>query len=743
MAIVREIPKRNGTEVFLGPCVAAVFPLLCLVGLTPALLSQTSVRAWGGQCLDSRAFDLPAVKVVAIDYATGVLRMDGRFFMQGQNGGRICDVPEPPPGRHYVDCTATVGLLDDGSVVQWGDPIIWTVPSLPAGMRYIRMSSTGTLLLRSDGELIGWGPNQYGQATLPALPTDAVFVDFEANGRNSGLLFSNGQLLVWGNNSYGQCNVPPLPNGLAYTGMSFGSYHSLALRSDGWIVEFGALGYPFLLGVPSLPSGLTYTMCAAGAGHSVALRSDGVLVAWGNNLYGQCNVPTLPPGTSCVQIVCGQLHTAVLLSNGQALTWGHAGFWQSGIPIPPPAIGTSAVRHADAAVGANNGVVVYSNGTAASWGTSWGTSVPPLPPGLGYLSARANIYHAAALRSDGSLIAWGSNQFGQLNIPSLPAGIHYVDFALGYGHSVAIRSDGQAVAVGDNTYAECTIPALPAGVTYVKVDADWTKTVLLRSDGQIAIAGGGFGSLGWQIPPLPAGLTYVAVAAGDLAIAAIRSDGSGLEWGLGVQPGWIQPVPPLPTGVSYVEVACGDNHVVWRRSDGQVVVSGQVLGGYEFLAAVRPLDPGTSYLGVSATYGHTIARVGPTTTYVSVAPGCAGSRPATRLIPRDTPRIGRDLMVTLFDLPFNIAMLAMGLQPAAPLSLATLGMPGCTWHTSLDAVGLLAGQNNQATWSLSIPDLPSLVGLQFYHQALVLDPAAGNSFGAVVSDVAQGVVGYP
>jgi len=158
---------------------------------------------------------------------------------------------------------------------------------------------------------------------------------------------------------------------------------------------------------------------------------------------------------------------------------------------------------------------------------------------------------------------------------------------------------------------------------------------------------------------------------------------------------------------------------------------------------VPPLEPSTSYVQVSAYFLASSARVGPTTTYIGFAPGCAGSLPATRLVPRDTPRIGRTLQVTLFDLPVDIAMIAMGLQslPAA-LPLASFGMPGCDWHVPLDGVALLAGQNQQAQFLLPIPDLASLVGLRFYHQALVLDPSAGNTFGAVVSDAAEGVVGY-
>ena len=97
----------------------------------------------------------------------------------------------------------------------------------------------------------------------------------------------------------------------------------------------------------------------------------------------------------------------------------------------------------------------------------------------------------------------------------------------------------------------------------------------------------------------------------------------------------------------------------------------------------------------------------------------------------------------MFDLPQNLAVLGMGFsKPPQPVSLAGLGMPGCSLHIDVDAVALLSGQWNRAKFGLSIPSRASLVGLHFYQQALVLDPAAGNPAGAVMSNAAEGVVGH-
>ena len=70
------------------------------------------------------------------------------------------------------------------------------------------------------------------------------------------------------------------------------------------------------------------------------------------------------------------------------------------------------------------------------------------------------------------------------------------------------------------------------------------------------------------------------------------------------------------------------------------------------------------------------------------------------------------------------------------------GMPGCTAHITADAIDFAIGQSGIATVSVSIPSRQSLVGLHFFHQALVLDPAAGNVAGAVVSAAAEAVIGH-
>ena len=68
--------------------------------------------------------------------------------------------------------------------------------------------------------------------------------------------------------------------------------------------------------------------------------------------------------------------------------------------------------------------------------------------------------HTVAIKSDGTLWAWGLNNYGQLgdgtttdsNIPEQEAthGANWVSVAAGYSHTVALKSDGTLWAWGWN-----------------------------------------------------------------------------------------------------------------------------------------------------------------------------------------------------------------------------------------------------------------------------------------------------
>ena len=400
-------------------------------------------------------------------------------------------------------------------------------------------------------------------------------------------------------------------------------------------------------------------------------------------------MPQLPVGQRYVDVACGVFYDIALRSDGQMQRWGGVAFGLDNLPVLPAGV---AVAH-------------MSSGYSC----------------------------AVVTGSDGLLRLWGDNSGGQLNAPALPVGTAWQYAIAGDNHMVGLRTDGVALAWGDNTWGQCNIPALPPNTNYVQVAASDRNTLLLRSDGALVALGlGGPPSLG-SPPSLPPGTRIRRIALGALNAAAILSDGSAMSWHIP------DPVPALPPGVVYVDIACGHRFTVARRSDGQVVSWG--INASNATHYVPPLAPGTSYLRISVNFHTSSGLVGAESTYVTFAEGCRGSLPPSRLIPHDTPQIGKTMPVLLDRLPIDAAVLVMGWSALPPVSLDGIGMPDCRANVAPDTTVLLAGNNGSALWELSIPEQVSLLGTRFYNQAIVLDPSAGNVLGAVMSAAAEGVVG--
>lgn len=77
---------------------------------------------------------------------------------------------------------------------------------------------------------------------------------------------------------------------------------------------------------------------------------------------------------------------------------------------------------------------------------------------------------------------------------------------------------------------------------------------------------------------------------------------------------------------------------------------------------------------------------------------------------------------------------------ALPLSLAALGMPGCSLWTSIDVVASTAASGNQASLLIGIPPTTSILGARLFGQALLFDVGA-NPFGATVSNGCEMIIG--
>ena len=130
--------------------------------------------------------------------------------------------------------------------------------------------------------------------------------------------------------------------------------------------------------------------------------------------------------------------------------------------------------------------------------------------------------HNLAVKSDGTVVAWGMNFHGQATVP---AGLtDVVAVANGITHSLALKSDGTVVGWGDNSEGQISVPA---GLTGVKaIAAGWSHSLALKSDGTVVAWG-----TSWLIN-VPAGLTdVVAISAGTRHSFALKTDGTMVGWG--------------------------------------------------------------------------------------------------------------------------------------------------------------------------------------------------------------------
>ena len=205
----------------------------------------------------------------------------GRSWPGGTTSTGQCDVPAP--NADFVAVAA--GLVSQpGPEVRRDDrglgvQRLWPVRR-PCAERRLRGASPAgyrhSLGLKSDGTIVAWGYNDYGQCDVPAPNAD--FVAVAAGETHSLGLKSDGTIVAWGANSAGQCDVPA-PNA-DFVAVAAGDGHSLDLQSDG---------------------------------HSLGLKSDGTIVAWGANSAGLCDVPD--PNADFIAISAGWGHNLAIRSD--------------------------------------------------------------------------------------------------------------------------------------------------------------------------------------------------------------------------------------------------------------------------------------------------------------------------------------------------------------------------------------------------------------------------------------------
>ena len=495
---------------------------------TLAVKSDGTVWAWGsnrnGQLGDGTTADRASpIKVPIVSGGTAVragaghtvvLKSDGTVLAWGANDK---------------------SQLGDGSTVDRRSPI--QVPGL-SGIAAIAAGLTHTVARKSDGTLLAWGSNEYGQlgdgtTTNHSSPAQAAqslgsVADIGAGWNFTVAALRDGTVRAWGANGYGQLggasltgrSIPIAVQGFTgVTRIAASMFSSAALKSDGTVWIWGSYLFAPLTasagssGVPVQVPGLANVMSiASGVNFGVALKQDGSVWAWGSNGDGQLGDGTTNDRSTPVQvaglsgitsIAAGWDHGLARRSDGTVWAWGRNNAGQVGIasqqdcrtlmqnrdacnPFPAQVPGLSGIIAI--AGGEIHSVALKSDGTVWAWGSSNNSNgelgnrtrsfnSPGQVDGVsGVTAIAANWGYTVALKSDGAVWAWGTNSVGQFvngTNSSLPAQVQgltgMVAIAAGDGHAVAVKSDGTIWAWGVNDFGQLGDGTFVARVTPVLV----------------------------------------------------------------------------------------------------------------------------------------------------------------------------------------------------------------------------------------------------------------------------------
>jgi alpha-tubulin suppressor-like RCC1 family protein len=366
-------------------------------------------------------------------------------------------------GTYRVDAIAVDN--QGGASIARGNPELFVRPPANAinTQAKIRAGFPAPIVLNSRGEIRTWGPiGQLGDdvgtrfapnpvpLSLPYAydPRISTVVEIEATISGRFAVLESGQVLAWGNNTYGALGlasgtwifIPALVPGLSGIAQLAGGWsHSLARDTQGRVYATGANDYGQLgfgdrfarsrFTLLQAPAGIV--QIAAGEYMSYALDSGGQVWAWGRNSSGQIGngtttdalapqpVAGLPP---IARIIGAGQGAFAIARDGTVWGWGAAYLLDTNgrplpylTPLPQPSL-SGAIK-----IAAYGGAMLKADGTVWTWGPSLlgdGTigyrGTPAMVPGLTNVVDVSTGNSALALRADGTAVAWGENDQGQL-----------------------------------------------------------------------------------------------------------------------------------------------------------------------------------------------------------------------------------------------------------------------------------------------------------------------------------------
>ncbi|MED9993804.1 MAG: TIR domain-containing protein [Oscillospiraceae bacterium] len=200
-------------------------------------------------------------------------------------------------------------------------------------------------------------------------------------------------------------------------------------------------------------------------------------------------------------------------------------------------------------------------------------------------SLAAGSSHTVGLKSDGTVVAVGSNDCGKCNMSDWAT---IVAVSAGDAHTVGLKADGTVVAVGSNNYGRCNVSDW---TNIAAVSAGSSHTVGLKNDGTVVTVGsntyGQCNVSGW--------MDIVAVSAGTGYTVGLKANGTVVAVGYN-DDGRCN----VSSWTDIAAVSAGSTHTVGLKADGTAVAAGDNTYGQ------CDLRGWTDIIAVSAGVGYTV-----------------------------------------------------------------------------------------------------------------------------------------
>jgi alpha-tubulin suppressor-like RCC1 family protein len=429
------------------------------------------------------------------------------------------------------------------SVVTWGNPAYGGDPtysqykiqsgSISSNVIAVYSNAYAFAALKSDGSVVVWGNYYYGGYEQP----------LNVNVNIGGGITTGGSNTIYTGKPQNLSNVVSIYS----TSSAFA-----ALKLDGSVVVWGynngggsTESNSYSTGAPSsiTSSNSNVTEIYSASSAFAALKSDGSVVSWGYNEYGgDSSSVAAQLAYGVVSIYSNYASFAALKSNGSVITWGRAANGGDSSSVASQlASGVIAIYSTSAAFAA-----LKSDGSVVSWGDSLygGNSsavVNKLQSGVVRIYSNASAF--AALKSDSSVVVWGNHYYGGYEQPAdaeipnsqftgKPDNLSNVVSIYSTSSAfAALKSDGSVVTWGSNyeggSGAPSSITSSNSGV--LSIYSTMSAFAALKSDGSVVSWGdityGGINNNNMD------GSIVVKLYSTERAFAALKSDGSVVAWG--------------------------------------------------------------------------------------------------------------------------------------------------------------------------------------------------------------------